>query len=519
MLKERIKIKIFIGTALLILVTGCVKSKRPGLPQQVRTVIDHSGINRTEFLKAIVQYQRPEDSLKQKALYFLIANMGSHYYATCKYVDTAGRTIHLASQKADDSQLFKEYIQLLKQQTGGFKVVRDSFFLDLQYINHQLLSEAIDHSFQYWKHPLFPGKPYSFGIYCRYILPYRVDNEPLEDFYPLFDKTFGDDIKKFNHKPRTLTALAGFIHFLVEDTVKYESRFEYECDLPDMHTLLKRGQGNYRQISILEAKVLRNFGIAATMDYAPYLADTAGGYYWPVLFFPDGNFSPILHQGKKGNFLTKPGKFPKIFRRIYEEDSSSLYHKKEMSYHTPYFIGNFNYQDVTDYYIPTKDIRVKFNQPAPYGYLSVFNNGQWQPVHWAELAEDSTALFKKMGLNIIYLPVVYTQKDLVKAAGLPFILNANGKVELSDQSAKPRGAVLTAINNFTPLQPKTTYFLYRWEMGKWSLEKLYQADKSGMIKVKLKTHTLYLLSTKHDTSHFSGERIFIINQGGNQMFY
>jgi len=513
-----------VSLIILILITtieSCVKSKKPGLPEPVIKVINNSGINRTEYLKAIVEFQNPEDSLKQKALYYLISNISSHYYAHCNIIDSSGKVYNIDFQKYSDSSytLIYNYLKLAYKKSGRLKVENDKFLMDINNINHNLLINSVSDGFKTWKSGYYKGNKYSFNTFCEYILPYRVSNEPMEDYREFFNNLYGNEIKNYTTTGKDIISLSGYIHYLVKNTIKYGKQYEFDCNLPKLEELIKRGEGNYRQLSVFEVEALRTFGIASALDYSPLFANSSGGYYWPVIFLPKGNNIPLLHDNNTLAKLTSKGKLPKVFRRIYYDDTTTLFRKKNKKLKTPRFLGNFNYKDVTDIYIDTKNVNITFKDTSyKYVYLSVFNDGRWQPVHWAEIKEDSTATFTKMGLNIIYLPSIYDTSGCVLPSGEPFVLTKKEK-KLLDGNGPEINSVLSNINRHKTLKSKRNYKLYNRENDGWHLISELNSGKGGVIRIKLNMNTLYILSSEKIPCQFCDERIFIIDNYGNQVFY
>ena len=499
------------------LMQSCVKSKRPGLPQEVVEVIDASGINRTEFLKALVRYRSDGDSIKRRALYYLISNMSGHYYVRCHLADTSGNRVPLVFDRIADHQAFLEYENLLRQQ-NRFVVINDSFFLDIDHITSRLLINTVDSSFDVWAKPPFEGKHYVFRDYCRYILPYRVDNEPAEEYRTFFKHLYGDKIEKFTEEERDLVSLTGYIHILVDDDLHYDRCYDPDCSLPTLKELLNRGKGNRRQLAVFKIKAFRTYGIAAAMDYTPYFADRSGGSFWPVVFLPDGTFLPVLSNGHTVEELTVCGKTAKVFRRTFEEDTSSLYRKKPLNLPTPPFLGNFDYVDVTEQYVPVVDVKTDFSDTARFVYLAVFNNGEWRAVFWSEQEGDSTAVFNKMGIEAVYLPVVMKGEKPIPA-GSPFLLTKTGRTDFGCENERLSHVALVRINKFERLRPGMVYHLYHWKEKGWKKVGDYNSGGQALVKTSLFQGCLYLISEKNNPDGFRQERIFTVSKSGRQIFY
>ena len=503
--------RIFLFLLIIVVNTGCLKSKKPGIPEPVRKIISLSGINNVEFLASIVRYKKPADSLKLKALYYLISNMGSHYEITYQIQDSTGNTYTLPLQDYPDYTTLLRHLRLLEETRGKLTVEHDTIIMDIYSIKSSLLTTTVDTAFESWQNTYYKGARYSFEDFFNYILPYRVANEKAEPFRHFLRDRYNEKIFHLLKKDSTdILSLISKIHLVVTNDIRFDRREKMHFNYPSINEISKDHMGNYRDIAIYEVKTFRSFGIASTMDYCPYFADTSGGYFWPVVKIDSSRFIPIYYPNVSIKSLSVSGKVPKIFRRIYTDDSSSLFSIKKVTEHTPAFIGQFNYKDVTDEYIPTADVSVTFSDTAKFTYLSVFNNGSWHPVQWSLSGNKRYSLFTKMGLNIIYLPTI-VQKDTIKAAGLPFLLTSYGKVKvLSGKTAQPINVVLSQTNPHKRLEPEAVYSLYKWKNGSWDFVKSIKSNFNKILITQLYPDELYILRKQGSTNLLNDDRPFIL---------
>ena len=502
---------------LLLLITlvsvGCLKSNKPGIPESVRRVIDQAGLHKVAFLDAMVSYEAPEDSLKLKALYYLIANMGSHYEISYKITDSTGERYSFPIDDYPDYATLKKHLRLLKEKKGPLRVEHDTILLDVKTVTSQLLSSNTDTAFKSWANPIYNQNIYSFNDFCQYILPYRVANEKAEPFRHFFRTRYGDKIFSILHQSQVNpVSLISRIHQLVVNDVRYDKRYELRYNYPDLDEITTAHRGNYRDLAIYEVKAFRSFGIAATMDYSPYFADSSGGCFWPVVLVKGQQFIPVFYPGISTDNLTAPGKLSKVYRRKYTDDSTSLFRIKQMSEHTPAFLGQFNYDDVTDEYVPTANITVTLTDTARYAYLAVFNSGSWHPVQWSLSKNQLQAHFSKMGTDILYLPMII-RKEKTLPAGLPLLLGKGGKVKVLTGQTNKSGKVIT-LARITPhhlLQPHQNYFLYHWKNNQWEVIRRLNSGYKATVSASLQPFALYIISQKKSAEWFEDERPFIVS--------
>ena len=499
---------------------SCLKSKREGIPESVRRVFNLSGIHKVEFLNAMVSYENPADSLKLKSLYYLIGNMDSHYEITYKITDTSKNVYFFPVRDYPDYSTLKKHLRLLKEKREDLKVDHDTILLDIKTVSSQLLMFNIDTAFESWSDPVYSQNIYSFNDFCQYILPYRVANEKAESFRQfLRDRYHARIFNLLHHSHTDLVSLISRIHQLVTNDISYDKRYEFHYNYPTLNEITTSHKANYRDLAIYEVKAYRSFGIASAMDYSPYFADSSGGYFWPAVLVSGQHFIPVFYPGVSVDNLTTQGKLPKVYRRKYTNDTSSLFSIKKMSEHTPAFLGQFNYDDVTDEYVSTANITVALTDTARYVYLAVFNNGEWHPVQWSLSDHRKKAFFSKMGVDIVYLPMI-VRKEKTLPAGLPFLLQENGKTKvLAEPTAMAETPVtLTRTTRYVPLRKHQEYFLYQWKNNNWEgVEKLF-SNYRGTIKANLKPFTLYILSEENSAKWFGDERPFII-KNNKVVFY
>ncbi len=488
----------------------CLKSTRPGIPIKVQEVVRQAGINKPELMKAIGHYIEDKDSLQLRALYILMAQMDKNYTVFYSVQDTLGNHYIFDPEKFDSYLALKHAWDSTEQLHGNLIYHADSFMVDAQTLSGRFLMENTDEAFR--AYTSFPwSRRYDFQTFCHWILPYRVANEPPEKFRRYFLKEYGPLPEKFSTPGTHALDVAFYLNRLINQKIGYKDTYNKSLNTQTIKQLEKSGKGNFYDINIYKVKVMRAFGIAASLDYTPFLADTNFGYAYTTVILPDHNELVLEFPEKVAN-LHKPGRLAKLYRRTFFRDSASLYTIKNIRTATPPFMGDFYYSDITSPANSTP-VWIQLNDTARYAYLSVFNDGGWRPVSWAQ-TRDSTAYFTKTGNNIVYLPVGFYKHNLTRL-GEPFILNNNGiKVFLQADFSASRPVHLQKVNNWEKMKPGQHYTLYFWE-GNWKALSSFTAGNNGFT-LSLPSGGLFFLS--NDDIDFN-ERIFVINSRGKQQFY
>lgn len=499
----------FFAVALVIPGWQCLKPNRPGIPPSVVQVLDQAGLNKPELMKAIIRYVGNKDSLKRKALFCLLAQMNKNYTVYYSVQDSLGNHYHFNPENYTNYLSLKHAWDSTEQVHGNLIYHADSFHVDAQTLSGNYLINNLDQAFLAYH--TFPwSKAYHFQTFCRWILPYRVANEQPETFRQHFLKEYALPPGFIAQKPPALD-VALYLNKKINQKIDYKDTYNKKLNVQTISQLEKSGFGNFYDINIYKVKVLRSFGLAAAMDYSPFLADTNFGYAYTTVILPDSNelILTYKHGVKK---LHKPGRLAKLYRRTFFCDSSSLYTIKKIQTSTPPFLGDFYYKDITSR-LKSANVWLRLNGNPKYAYLCVFNDGNWHPISWA-IPEDSTVLFKRMGKQVVYLPVSY-QHHVLMRQGLPFILNEQGiKIPLKADFSIEQPARLLKTSPFSRLQPGHVYTLYIWD-GNWVMLTGFTAGKNGFV-MTLPAHGLYLI-TNNDINF--NERIFVLDHNGHQKFY
>jgi len=374
---------------------SCLKSKEPGLPADVVRVIQLTGHNRVELIKAVSWFFESDDTAKRDALYFLISNMERHYAVEYEIMDSAGNARQFDPlQYADYQSMFTAW-DSLSALPGGLMYSASRYTLDRDTIRSELLRNTIELAFSSKKYPWTNHLPDS--IFLRYVLPYRVANEDLEDWRPLLVRFFSETILS---KPYTTTdKVAHSINLLIDSLIISDNRLIKNANIALPSEVMKKRRASPRDLAIFRVMALRSAGIAATLDYAPWISDSLNSLWFATYFTEQGNWQPLLPREFDEKLLKDAGRIPKIYRRIYHAVDSSLFALKDLKKTTPPFLGHFHYLDVTRYYLPVRNFSYRGPCPDQLIYLSVYNGKSWKPVDWAFCHQDS-AMFYHVGRDV-----------------------------------------------------------------------------------------------------------------------
>ncbi|WP_414617780.1 transglutaminase-like domain-containing protein [Dyadobacter sp. 32] len=406
-------------------------------PDNIELALEHAGENRNELIKALEHYSADgQDSLKRRAMFFLVANMPGHssydgdvldkydqifsIIADFEKVKPLVGSIHYPVVYASWDSLSNLYGPL---KTENLNVVDDS-----RKISSELLVENVEYAFKAWKMPW--AVHLTFDEFSEYVLPYRFQNEKIESWRPIFWQRFAwlkDSMQNSTDPVRACE--------LINNDIKSWFRFNevfnrYPRAISPMD-MLKCKMGKCLDQAAVATYAMRAMGIPVAHEFVPQWADRSMGHDFSSVLNKDRRFVDFL-----GGELP-PGKneirnvAPKIYRSMFAWQRGEVLDADELRLAglTSPFI-----KDVTSNYVPVSKITLTVNS-LDLGkdrriFLCVFNNRVWVPVSFVK-AVGNKAIFENLGRGVIYLPIVF-KNGVGKPADSPFILHKDGHLEKID---------------------------------------------------------------------------------------
>lgn len=209
--------------------------------------------------------------------------------------------------------------------------------------------------------------------------------------------------------------------------------------------ILESHVGDCREQSHYLVYILRSLGIPAVSEVNLQRPNRTMGHDWNAIIGSKGQ--TIYYQIDTKPATGKPDSpMAKIYRRTFKVDSTSLSFKKYPSEAIPLTFDNPYLKDVTKDYFHTKTISINLFEsmkdlPQQHAYLCVWDDAKWLPMAWGDI-HNGTATFKDMGLNALYLPVIYKDEKTLIPIGSPFILKDSIIQYISPQPGQPIEAVI-----------------------------------------------------------------------------
>jgi hypothetical protein len=506
---------IFASAVLLMLCVGCSK-----YPDNVKEALKDAGGNRAELEDVINHFKSTGDSLKLEAAYFLIGNMPGHSYTVLAYYDTSGNEVAIDINAFPDFLAMLSHLDKLESERGEVAYKKKDEFVDLENIKAEFLINQIDYAFKAWRE-LPWAKTVTFEDFKEYILPYRGSNEPLEPWREFFHEKY-HGIDTLMNDPYDPIEAARLINADVRSYFGFNERYYLHPTDQGLSEMLQSGQGRCEDMTNLTIYAMRANGLPVTSDYTPYWANTGNNHAWNAIVDREGKVVPFMGAEADPGDYGLSNKAAKVYRKMFGKQGNNLIFQDKKQEEVPRWLAGKSYIDVTADYVDVCDVTVNFKKEIPdsvdIAYLCVFNSGEWQPIHWGRIV-NNRATFTDMGVDIMYLPVLYLNEEVV-SYGPPFLLGDDCALTEFDGSRVSEDSTWTRIALHAPTISKngsdikeaeenTEYSLYYWDDG-WQSVEAKTATMDGLDFNDVPTGCLYwLVATGSDEE----ERIFTLENG------
>lgn len=349
--------------------------------------LELAGDNRQELVAAMESVRG--DSLKEVAMERLIvASVNYHSY----------RSPGLDSLKR---RLVKE--RMAGEELRGWKMT-DLYGVpearDIERLTADMLVENVNLAVDTWRSRPW-AKHYTLDEFCQYVLPYRIADEPLENWR-------GDCLKAYSAAYDSLCSD-------VDDPVEAARlmlthlRGKRVRTLPELSYphlgatyLLENRLGYCRDHCDLALYVLRALGIPAATDFYRESPSYNSRHFWTAVI-------DTLHHVKEFNLGEKPAtwdnpeqrKKGKVFRIAF-----SPYSDTEAGEDADPFFRNPLYRDASQEYGYDRSITVDAKNGERQMYLSVFNGREFKAIAMAPV-KGGKATFGCLEDSVLYFPTRY----------------------------------------------------------------------------------------------------------------
>ena len=457
-----------------IIISGCFSSPTLKYSQEIEYVLTQAKDNRKELEKALNYFYKRDDSLKIKAVEFLIANIDIHYSETYYWKTMVGKKIEFSEFDYPDLQSAVAAIDSLRLIYGGL-FYQDTIIYDIHVLTGNYLINHVNKTVDNWKKSIYKNIP--FKDFCEYLLPYRVTVEPITDWWNEYHERYqwlGDSLR---HKP--LEYVMDYAAIDYKDWFTFTTGKEPQRDEPlsrlSARQLLFRKKGPCEDVASLETFVLRSQSIPTAYVTIPFWATSTGAHFVNTVFYPDMQMRRLdvsMGSGREFDLDREPAK---VVRHTYSKHPETLAMVEKEENIPPGFMRRSNYIDVTADYWEVADVTVPlFSSICEAGsscivYAGMFNYGCWRAGWWGKMQNDSVT-FRNMAKGVVILPMLYQNEELIPA-GYPMLNAYNHQIHLVPDRQHCRQIIIKEQDYYLKFRPQKEYELFYWDKNWVSLGK------------------------------------------------
>lgn len=412
--------KRFIPFILFCLLLSCSAHKEKGI--SLEQALSMAGENRKELEKVLEYYK--DDSLKLKAAQYLIVNMPFHFSRTEYFLSPDNQRYVPDIARFSDSQAVENHCDSLS--ANGYAIQKEIVY-DSKTLSSYYLIRNIDLAFRAWQKPW--AKDVAFDDFCRYILPYRSQMEPISDMRQILMERYLQILDTNQVKNAFDACMLINAQFMTDLKYKKTGNPLY----PTIEETYHAKTGECEALCNLAIFVMRAAGIPVVVQNTTWTRMDLGhswGAVWQDGKFYD--FSPAFVQPdtyRKRLTTTRFLKPAKVYRFLFEPDL-----KKEKTEDDGFitFLKSPLLRDVTiEGECPTFDLQLVADKAVSSTqkqiYLCTYNNGQWEPLAIGAL-RDSICEFKNVAGNNIFIVAEAIDKYNLHYITVPFLAKADGSV-------------------------------------------------------------------------------------------
>lgn len=238
----------------------------------LNSVLDQAGNNKEELEKVLAYYDSVPQ--KKKAAEFLIRNMPGRYSLQgpflFRYYELLDSLQGLDYIGHDEMVAF--YDSIYKQpEWRSLKPV-----YDIESINSQYLITHIDAAFDAWQSPW--ARDLTFEEFCEYLLPYRVDNEILENWMEYYKARYGNIA--YSASSTSIDSVYDVMARMIVGHRYFTPEF---VPAAKPSSLPKIRIGACRMYTALATYLFRSIGVPIVSEFTPNWSNHAMGHEWTQL--------------------------------------------------------------------------------------------------------------------------------------------------------------------------------------------------------------------------------------------
>lgn len=292
--------------------------------KDMESALKSAGENREE-LETVLNYYANDckDSLKLKAAKFLIKNIPIYYSYNGMSLDNFKNDF---SNTIETGYAGKEALDET-QKSVGFPILNQlTVTRDIKVISAEYLIENIEHSFKVRQEQPW-GKHISFASFCEYILPYRIENKPIENWESAYYQRYQPILDSLLINDDILDACNIIYEHIVQDS------WSFILEMPEPHLGAEfLRTGSCRDRCDLAIYVMRSLGIPVGTDMVLQSPDQSNRHFGSFVLDNNGDTVEftLWEESPIKNYSTElEKKRGKVYRGVfnYKEDRIGLLRK------------------------------------------------------------------------------------------------------------------------------------------------------------------------------------------------
>ncbi|MDR2775510.1 MAG: transglutaminase-like domain-containing protein [Tannerella sp.] len=431
-----------------------------------------AGGNRAELEKVLVHYSaNTADSLKYRAACFLIENMPFHYSYSGKALDdfaTEVKQYATVHEYVPDDHTRRLSVNSFADDFPKLAAFGHDPIMDSHVVTAGFLIDNIEQSFKVWQEQPW-GTSLSFEDFCEQVLPYRVADEPLQEWRGLYYDYFRPKVDSICGNTHDLLTAGKAVYRIICDN----RRWIFENSVTSRHlgaeTLFHCRLGDCRLMALYAVYAFRALGIPCGVDmilqnpdkqyeqhYWNYMKDNRGGTH---------RFELLQMEPEESNKMNR--RTGKIYRSCYGIQADALPSEYKAILPTP--LNDRLITDVAHEYYEKTTLAITASRWKRRDngllFLGVFNNSEWIPVTCSKI-ENGKAVFDYMEPGIVYQAFYYIDGKQ-EEEGFPVIVQPdNNHLSIKPDTARRQ---TMEINRKYPLPDWYPKFKHRSVGGRFEV--------------------------------------------------
>lgn len=374
----------FVCIVLILFISAC-----NGV-SNIDKVITMASDNRCELENALNAVGN--DTMKRAAMEYLIVNSPYHSSTLSTDLDTLKR--RLTQSKMSDKELS---LWRTKDLQSGKS---DS---DVRLLSFDILVDNVNLAVDTWRSRPW-AKHYSFEDFCEYVLPYRIGDEPLENWRQSYLDRYSavyDSLCRDMKDP--VEAAHKMLTYVREQRVRTLPELSY----PNLGALylLENRLGYCRDHCDLAIYVLRALGIPVATDFYRESPSYNSRHFWTAVI-------DTLHRVREFNLGESPATWENPVQRkkgkVYRQTFSPQITTHDKTGIDPFFTNRF-IKDVSEEYGFNDSIIINSTHGEDALYLSVYSHGEYKAIVMAKTV-NGAATFRNLESDILYFPTAYISR-------------------------------------------------------------------------------------------------------------